>query len=229
MLSRWGIEFEAHDVEAEPEALKLLRSLHVLALPAVVIGERAFNGWDPKRLASFVGVPYAEPQRLPQPALVELLDRVLSACQGAFILIPDDLMSFAMMGRERTVRDVGYHIFRLSHAFVQAMECAAFSEDWLGEETPARIVTGRDIASYGEQVRERLKEWRTSAASSSSLIKMPGGGEQTVHELLERTTWHAAQHLRQLYNLMQQMGVEPVEPLTNADFAGLPLPKEIWT
>jgi hypothetical protein len=45
---------------------------------------------------------------------------------------------------------------------------------------------------------------------------------------LERTTWHAAQHLRQLYSMLERMGKNPIDPLHDADFKGLPLPKEVW-
>ena len=76
-------------------------------------------------------------------------------------------------------------------------------------------------------VRERLKEW----------FKLPGVyedgvttycGYQTAHELLERTVWHAAQHLRQLYVFLTWMGEKPINPLTDAEFKGLPLPEKIW-
>jgi hypothetical protein len=45
---------------------------------------------------------------------------------------------------------------------------------------------------------------------------------------LERTAWHAAQHLRQLYVFLGWMGIAPDHPLTEEDFEGLPLPNAIW-
>jgi hypothetical protein len=54
-------------------------------------------------------------------------------------------------------------------------------------------------------------------------------GQQTAHELLERTTWHAAQHLRQLYFFLERMGIAPENPLTEEDYKGLPIPKDIWS
>lgn len=54
-------------------------------------------------------------------------------------------------------------------------------------------------------------------------------GPKTAHELLERTTWHAAQHLRQLYAFLERMGVSVDNPLGEADFEGLPMPKEVWS
>jgi hypothetical protein len=53
-------------------------------------------------------------------------------------------------------------------------------------------------------------------------------GPQSGHDLLERTAWHAAQHLRQLYVLAGRLGIAPPVPLPLAAFAGLPLPEAIW-
>jgi len=46
--------------------------------------------------------------------------------------------------------------------------------------------------------------------------------------MLERTTWHAAQHLRQLYILSDRIGVKPSAPEPVELYKDLPLPKAIW-
>ena len=54
-------------------------------------------------------------------------------------------------------------------------------------------------------------------------------GEQTLHQFLERTTWHSGQHTRQLMWLLRtQFGVEPDDPVPAAIFAGLPMPEAVW-
>ena len=40
---------------------------------------------------------------------------------------------------------------------------------------------------------------------------------------MERTTRHAAQHLRQIYWFLDRMGVRADAPLTDADLDGLPI------
>jgi hypothetical protein len=49
-------------------------------------------------------------------------------------------------------------------------------------------------------------------------------GPQSGHDLLERTVWHAAQHLRQLYILADRIGVTPRRALPVDAFQGLPFP-----
>ena len=68
-----------------------------------------------------------------------------------------------------------------------------------------------------------MRPWLSSVRTRHGKNEVDAAGE-----LLERTVWHAAQHLRQLYALLELMGLEPSNPLTEADFRGLPLPKEVW-
>ena len=53
-------------------------------------------------------------------------------------------------------------------------------------------------------------------------------GEELTHELLERTAWHAGQHLRQVYSLLEEDGFLPEDSLPDAVFEGLPMPTELW-
>ena len=53
-------------------------------------------------------------------------------------------------------------------------------------------------------------------------------GSLSGHDWLERTTWHAAQHLRQLEAVITALGVPVREALSSADLARLPLPSSLW-
>jgi len=134
-----------------------------------------------------------------------------------------------MPGRDRSVRDIGYHLLKVCLAHRIAMEQGKFPEGWLLEGVPPDVVNGADVAGYAHEVRDRLKEWCSRPDVYSGSVKVYPSGSQTAQDLLERTAWHAAQHLRQLYALLESMGETPVNPLTDEDFVGLPLPKEIWS
>jgi hypothetical protein len=47
--------------------------------------------------------------------------------------------------------------------------------------------------------------------------------------VLERCTWHSAQHTRQIISVLQAFGVSVEKPLTEKDYAGLPMPAGLWT
>ena len=53
-------------------------------------------------------------------------------------------------------------------------------------------------------------------------------GPQSLHELMERTTWHSGQHVRQYMMLLEKEGVTHHRPLVAADFAKLPMPQNVW-
>lgn len=229
MLSSLGAEFEAVNVEGNPEVQELLRRLGGLAVPVVTRGDRYVHGWNPKGVAELLGVPYAEPGRLSPGELADRLDRILAAAQRAIRQVPTEKLEMKSPDRDRPVRQLGYHLFRLSAAFPAAVEQDRLPYEWLTEPVPAGMRDAEAIARYGETVRERLRDWLGRApAELFERVVNTYYGPQTAHELLERTTWHAAQHLRQLYAFLGWMGVTPEDPLTAADFAGLPLPKEVW-
>ena len=53
-------------------------------------------------------------------------------------------------------------------------------------------------------------------------------GARPLHELLERCTWHSAQHARQIIAVLEGFGIRPHEPLSEKDYSGLPMPKGLW-
>jgi hypothetical protein len=143
--------------------------------------------------------------------------------------IPDDRMDWKPPERDRTLRDLGYHVFRLSLAFTEAMDQGRLPKSWLGDAAPSDMRESAAVASYGALARARLAGWfETTAASEYARVLDVYYGPQSGHDLLERTVWHAAQHLRQLHVLAGRIGVTPAAPLPVAAFEGLPLPDALW-
>ena len=97
------------------------------------------------------------------------------------------------------------------------------------EEAPANRRAPEQIAAYGATVRERLSEVLKNAPDDMFAGHVNTYyGDQSVHALLERTTWHAAQHVRHVYALMKMMDITPEAPLDPSDLEGLPLPNSLW-
>jgi hypothetical protein len=90
-------------------------------------------------------------------------------------------------------------------------------------------MTGDEIARYGDDVIGRLQDWGRNLSDGSSRQNVQTFyGAQTVHELLERSTWHSAQHARQLMHMLERYGISPDGPLVEKDLAGLPLPEGLF-
>jgi hypothetical protein len=157
------------------------------------------------------------------------LDRFL-ACTGRLVgSLPIRALDHKPLQRDRSVRDLAFHVFRLSLAYVDGMDMGKLPESWLQEQAPPDLIDGPAIARYGALVRGRVSGWFEGAALSefARTIRV-NDGPQNGHDLLERTTSHAARHLRQLYALVGDLGLTPPQPLPTSDFEGLPLPVGLW-
>jgi hypothetical protein len=227
LLASWGVAAEAIDVEATPAAWAELARLGIPAVPAVVVGDQAVHGWNPAAVAALLGVAYDAGPRLAPGELARRLDRVLAAAERAMRQVPPQHLGMTHPGRGRPVRQLGYHVFRLSLAFRDAMRERRLPKAWLDEAAPPELADGPAIAAYGGRVRGELAAHFARPDAWAGTVETYYG-PQTGPELLERTVWHAAQHVRQLAALLERIGVRPEDPLTPADYAGLPLPAEIW-
>jgi hypothetical protein len=70
--------------------------------------------------------------------------------------------------------------------------------------------------------------WRGVEDRSLSRMLKTYYGDTSAHRVLERVTWHSAQHCRQLIAVLERMGIQADGPLTASDLAGLPLPERLW-
>ena len=131
-----------------------------------------------------------------------------------------------MGAAERYVRQI-----RIAEAF---LECAVDGVEYaVGltdlEPQAGACTTGDDIARDGDRVIERLHDWwKTLPDKSCRQPVQTFYGPQSLHELLERSTWHSAQHARQLIDVLERHGIDPDGPLREEDLAGLPLPKGLF-
>jgi hypothetical protein len=228
LLSSWGVSFEGVDVEQRPDAMEDLKRLGIPVFPATVIGDRFVHGWNPKALAELVGVSYVEGARLSPAELRARLDQILAANQRAVRAVPAEGLEITAPDRDRTLRTLAFHVFRLSAAFVDCREQGQFPEAWLLEDPPVEMRDGAAIAAYGQAVRDRIAAFCTKPDWCDGIVNTYYGS-QTAHELMERTTWHAAQHVRQVYWFIERLGIPVAGGLTPSDLRGLPVPVEVWS
>jgi len=201
----------------------------VPAVPAVSVGDRAVHGWNPAGYADLLGVPYTERPTLPPAELAVRLDRILESVERLLRVVPVEHLGWTPPERNRTIRQLAFHTFRLALAFVDAMDRGELPRAWFEEPAPAELADGQALADYGALVRARIAGWFDGAGETEFTRRIDVYyGPQSGLELLERTTWHAAQHLRQLYALADRLAITPPTPLPTDAFAGLPLPDSLW-
>lgn len=227
MLSSWNLPFQAIDTEVWTVAVKDLERLGIPRPPAVVVGERAVSGWNPKGIAALVGREYSEPEKLTPEELTRLLDLILAAAQRAVCQFSPEQLKIRPPGRDRDICHLGFHIFRVALAYPDAREHGGLSAEWYEEKPPAEMKSGEAIARFGQTVRAHLAQ-RLQQANAFSGEVDTYYGRQTAPDFFERTVWHAAQHLRQLYAMLKDMGITPQDPLPESELKALPLPEQVW-
>jgi hypothetical protein len=108
-------------------------------------------------------------------------------------------------------------------------EGATLTNALLTSPPPDDMTTVEQITDYGRDVRERFRKWWLGVEDVTGDQPVPTYyGEQPILDVLERTTWHAAQHVRQTRMILEQMGITPDRPLSPDDLAGLPVPEKVW-
>jgi len=121
-------------------------------------------------------------------------------------------------------------MFRIPEAFVEIAGGAFFTAALPGEiANPDDIASTAALADYGSRVRAKVEAWgREAPDKSAQRTVQTYYGPQKLHEVLERSTWHIGQHTRQWMMLLDMAGVKFERPLGDADFADLPMPKQVW-
>jgi hypothetical protein len=198
-------------------------------VPALSVGDRAVHGWNPAGYAELLGVPYAANNQLPVRELARRLDHILGSAQRLVGQFDAAQLDVIPPERKRSIRDLGFHIFRVGLSFVDTMDQGRMPDTWFEERATEGMRDGGDVARWGALVRGRIEGWFAGARDDEfERVLEIYYGPQGAHDLLERTTWHCAQHLRQLYILAERMGVKAPSPLPVESFKGLPLPDAIW-
>lgn len=197
--------------------------------PGLAVGDRVVHGWNPAGYAALLGVAYRDAARFTPADLAARLDRVLESCQRLVERFDSERLDHVPAERKRTVRDLAFHVYRVALSFIDAVDRNELPEAWFEERAPLDLVSGPDVARYAALVRGRIAGWFEGAGGDEfRRTVMTYYGSQAADELLERTVWHAGQHLRQLYVLAERLGVVPPAPLPVEALRGLPLPEAIW-
>jgi hypothetical protein len=201
-------------------------------VPVIARGDQFVLGHDLAKVAEFVGVPAPGHTPLPPGVLIARWINILRAAQRYVRQFPPDrLNERAIERRDRSIRILTHHVFRIAEAF---LECVIGGVEYSSGLVDLEPETGRcetvdEIADYGGRIIERLQQWWDDAGDGSSGSAVQTFyGPQSVHQLLERSTWHSAQHVRQLVDLLDRDHIIPDGRLVDEDLAGLPLPDAIF-
>ena len=210
--------------------MALLQSLGAKSIPVVSKGDAFVFAQSIGDVAEFLELDVDTTPQLSPQELVEKYDMILGAAARHIRQIPDDQLGGKLLDRDRTYRELTYHVFRIAEALMDTADGGELTVSYYHDNPPAEMQTIEQIASFGDDVRARLNAWWDGYShKDGTAIVDTYFGKKPLHEVLERSTWHSGQHVRQIVMAMTEfMGVTPDNPLTAEDFAGLPLPEKVW-
>ena len=229
-LTRAGVDYESINVHGNEPAMEELRKLGARSVPVVSRGDKFVFAQAIGDVIGFLGLKVKPQETLSPEALMNKLDLVLTSAARYIRQIPAAELQKPFRNRNRPVRALAFHVFRIVEGFLESMQDGKelTYDRIMRDEAPANL-TPEDLARYGEDVLKRAKAWWAALPDKSCAQPVPTYfGEHALHIVLERTVWHPAQHTRQLMLVLESLGIAPDRPLSAADLAGLPLPEKAW-
>lgn len=215
------------NVLEDPNGMAELQKLGVRSVPVLSRGDKFTFGQSTKQIVDFLGLNEKSGPELTTDELAARVTKFMDSALQLIPLMPHDRLDTHVPGRPRSYRSLAFHLFRVVDAFLDANEDITLVQAMFREEPQPDDSTDALVA-YGEKVRRRFRQWWERSDTSPSKTLQTYYGPQSLHELMERTTWHCGQHVRQYMMLLEKEGVSHHRPLVAADFAKLPMPQNVW-
>jgi hypothetical protein len=219
------------DVLNDPGGRELLFDKYGLRkVPVLAKGDKYAFGQMLDPFVKFIGLDPATIAGLTPAELYKKYEMVFAAGQRFARQFPQERFRERVIpNRERVIRTLCYHVFRIGEAFLETWDGAEYSVKIADNEPPDSMQTGEDIARYGASVCKKYEAWWAGLEDRTlSKVLNTYYGDTVANKVFERVTWHSAQHCRQLAAVLERMGIQPDRPLTPEDLAGLPLPERLW-
>ena len=207
-----------------------LRDLGARSVPVVSRGARFVFAQVIKDVVDFLDLSDDTAPELSPADLAARLDRILEGAIRLTRQMPDERLEDVLPNRPRSWRVLMHHVFQIPVAFLDMDgHGRTLTYESMTAPPPDGMRTSAAIADHGEKVRARCSAWWDRAGDSDFSGRVPTYfGGTTRHEMLERTVWHTAQHVRQVASLLERAGVAPDRPPTGDDLRGLPLTDKVW-
>ncbi len=227
-LTSQGVEFESIDVHNDADGIQQLNALGARSVPIVSLDGRYTPAQSLNDVIRFLDLKTRTMEALPPENLVGKLELVLTAAARLTRQLSEDQLRSVFRNRQRTVGALVFHIVRVAQMGLQATQQIELRFEGF-DDLPPDDWRRNDLVLWQEEIREQLHAWWHNESDRTLSYSVPTYyGRRPMHEVLERTTWHAAQHTRQLALILESHGIEPDGPLTPVDLAGLPVPEEVW-
>jgi len=229
MLAELGVPFTSVNILEHDDAMDVMREFGARAVPVLIRGNDMIFAQSLEDVAAFVG----RDRRAKRLSPDELMTRWQYFLGTALVLIEqipaERLTEHPVPGRERTVCSLAYHIFQVPEGFLSVVNGDAVDSRLIDNAHYAHLQTREQILAYATCIIERLQTWWRDSADKTGVRQFKTYyGVQPLHQMLDRATWHSAQHTRQLNTVLDGYAITVRGGIDPAAYIGLPMPKAVW-
>lgn len=229
-LEQNGVAFRSRNVLEDGAALDELERFGLRQVPIVVRGDHWANGQILRDVARLCGLPYGGETILPPEELRRRVATIIETTRANTSVMPAAEMGTHLPDRPRSHADLIYHTFNIVDAFVEHEDGIPLVYESYYRVPPPEMHNPEGLVAYGDHVAQRFSDWFDQNGESTDWSRKTDVyyGDQSLHDFLERTTWHAGQHARQLVWMLERLNVAPAQTFAPDAFRGLPMPEKIW-
>ena len=223
------IDFITRDIFSDSEAKAEWETLGLGVVPVAVLGKRRLAIYHVDQLRGFLGLPPAEDVP-PYQELVSALERVLEAVERAVSQVPEAHLNTPTPNRGRDLQELVFNIHNPIDLMRESLDTGRF--DWSTTEDfqiSRQFNTVTKLADFCRRTRLRWLE-RAVLVESTEADTMVGTprGDLSRQQLLEAQAKHAAQHLRQIYVFLREIGITPKQELNAEAIRPIKLGEQIF-
>jgi glutaredoxin/uncharacterized damage-inducible protein DinB len=229
MLTELGVPFTSVNILEHDDAMDEMIAHGARAVPVLIRDKEMIFAQSLEDVAKFVGRERPANRLAPE----ELMKRWQYFLDTGLSLVaqipPDRINEHPVIGRERTVCSLAYHIYQIAEGFLSVVNEVSEDSRLIDNADYPHLKTKEQIADYARTTIGQLQEWWSDRADRTGARKFKTYyGLQPLHQILDRATWHTAQHTRQLNTVLDGFGLAVQNPIDPAAYIGLPMPKAVW-
>ena len=199
-------------------------------MPVTIIDDaEVIIGYYPKKLIPALKLNVKIDLSSKTSWLAEKYDIVLNGAIRATQQLTDSQLQQEVPWRPWSVRDCIVHIISFPElAWLSHKQGSMTPDDMAASNVRIKDVADVEtITQYGHGVLANIDDFLKNGdtASFDRVVPAHYGGEVTVVELLNIILSHSTHHLKQIYYYMEQdLGITPLDPVTEADTEGIVTP-----
>lgn len=158
------------------------------------------------------------------------MNRILIAVERAVLEVPSERLADPTPNRGRDLREMVFNIHERIPPMAESLDTGVYA--WKHGDDYSRSRHFRTSEELGGYCAEIRKAWfrRAALVDDDAAYEMvqTRRGPVTHLQLLESQAFHAAQHLRQIYVFMRQIGITPTRELTAAEMEPVILGEQVF-